>query len=209
MTRNTLPLAIILFIACLTSGCDTPIKNTSQQTKPHKFSKNYISILKKEKQRIDRLAQDTGALLVMVKVPHNDTLLKVQGDNYPDEIETTFNLLKGKNGGIIYAVEIPFSESGDWFIAYKSYFDGAGKILAFEREANFFNSACAGEEGSAAHEKIIKYYDESSGVIDSVYTLYNDKKKPLKKSDCNFNYDYPYTIPTTLACFLAINNNKI
>ena len=209
MTSKNLTIPVFLLIVFVGAGCSTPAINESEQAKSHKISKNYISIIKTEKQHIDNLTHDTSALLVLVKVPHNNALLRVKGDNFPDEIETTFNLLKDKNGRVIYAVEIPFSESGDWFISYKSYFGDSGKLLAFEREANFFNSECTGEGGGAVHEKLVKYYDESFDIIDSAYTLHDNNKKPLKKSDCFYDYDYPYTIHKTLKSFLAINNIKI
>jgi len=148
---------------------------------------------KKDKRYIDNLLKDKSNVVVLAKIIGKDKLVKIINSKFPDEVETTFNLLIDNNSKKICALEVPFSESGDWFILYKSYFDDKGKLFAFERQANFFNSGCTKDESDAAHETLVKYYSNGK-LIDSTYTLTDSKKRPLVKSKCVFNYDYPYTI---------------
>ena len=59
------------------------------------------------------------------------------------------------------------------------------------RSSGFFNSECT---DGAAHELLIKFLNEDFSVLDSSYSLKDDNKKSLKKEECTFNYDFPYTI---------------
>src|SRR5690606_31196638 len=98
-------------------------------------------------------------------------------------------------GRFRYFVEIPFSDSGDWFIAYKSYYNIEGRLIAFQKETNFFNNECTDE---VAHEVSLKYYNSQFELIDSVYTLTDSDKNPLKRSSCFFPYNYPFKIYRTV-----------
>src|SRR5439155_4172503 len=85
--------------------------------------------LNKEKEATDKyLAKHSKEVIVLVKVPGKKKLVQVKGENWPDEIEYTYNILKNKSGKVILIVQSPFSESGDWDIDYKHYFDDNGCI---------------------------------------------------------------------------------
>ncbi|WP_295651876.1 hypothetical protein [uncultured Mucilaginibacter sp.] len=186
----------IFFMISASVGCSQKSgKNKRAESLKSQEQVPTIQQLKKQKGKIDKLiAAEQDKLIVLVKLPNSDKLMLIKNDKFPDEVETTYNFLKDKEGRIILAGEIPFSGSGDWDITYKSYFDKNGKLFAFERIAGFFNSECTKEDGDAAHEDLIKYYTSSGQLIDSTYTLTDSKKRPLVKSKCVFNYDYPYTI---------------
>ncbi|QEK50905.1 hypothetical protein FYC62_03890 [Pedobacter aquae] len=150
--------------------------------------------LKGEKASIDALAPDTNSLVLLAKLPGKHKLVRVINDQWPEEVEASYNILK-ENSQLRYFVEVPFSESGDWFIAYKSYFDSEGRLFAFQKETNFFNSECTNE---AAREISLKYYDGQFQLIDSVYTLTDSNNKPLKRSSCFFPYDFPFKMYRTV-----------
>ena len=199
-------LLIALFVACREPG--THHKAPAKQVKANNA---YLSALKRNKDDIDRIKMDSNKLTVLVKVPGSDSLQWVKNGKFPDEVETTYNLLKDKTGNIVYILESPTSESGDWDIDYKSYFDSKGHLFAFERSAGFFNEECT--DGSAnpaepVHEKLIKFFDTRSKPIDSVYTLVDQDKKPLNKSKCVSNYDFPYRIIFNLKSYLKANKIK-
>lgn len=188
------------------SGCTS---NASKQTSvmDDKWETELSTELdpKRHKKLIDSLANNTNSLIVYAKVPNSKNLVAIKNGKFPDAVETSYNLLKNKDGKVIYIFESPFSESGDWDIAYRSYFNQDGQLFAFERKAGFFNSECTDD---AAHETLIKYYNKDFSVTDSTYTLTDDNKKPLVKSKCVFNYDYPYKVYPTANSYLkasAIN----
>ena len=168
----------------------------------------YIRTLKSNKKHVDSLATDTGRLIVLIKVPHSDSLQIVKNGKFPDEVETTYNLLKDSQGNIVYIMESPTSESGDWDIEYESYFDRYGKLFGFERTAGFFNEECTDgsvKPGEPVHEKLVKYFDTYSKLIDSTYSLFDNNKKRLNKSKCISNYDFPYKIIFDLTDYLKAN----
>jgi len=144
-------------------------------------------------------------LEVYAKVPNNKKLILVENGEFPEVVETSYNILKDKDGKVIYIFESPFSESGDWDIACRSYFNKEGQLFAYERKAGFFNSECTDDD---AHETLIKYYNKDFSVTDSIYSLIDNNKKPLDKSKCIFNYDYPCKVYPTINSYLkaiAIN----
>lgn len=166
--------------------------------------------LLQEKTTIDSLAKNTTQLLVMVKVPNNKKLVTInKGDKFPEEIETTYNIIKDKAGRIIYTVEIPYSESGDWFIAYKSYYRTTGQLFAFERQTGFFNGECSVPAEEPLHERSVKYFDRHMQLIDSTYEFKDNKGKLLKKPDCVSSYNYPYTVSKSADEFIRRNHMQL
>jgi hypothetical protein len=197
----------LLLFAVMITGCHrshNPKSAKSEQL--HHATKAEIRALHTAKNLIDTAAADTDKLVVLVKVPGKKELVTVKGNTFPDDIETTFNLLKDKDGHVIYTVEIPESESGDWFISYFSYYRPDGQLFAFSREAGFFNGECKVAVEEPVHERLVKYFDKDFNLVDTVYGLKDSKGKKLKKSKCDFPYDYPYKIEKTVDEFMKDNN---
>ncbi|KAA8481693.1 hypothetical protein [Arcticibacter tournemirensis] len=168
------------------SACKNSKKNVS--------GNDLTEQLKEQKYNTDRQISDSS-LIVLVKVKGEKNLVRVENKRYPRNIETTYNVLKDKKGRIIYLAELPYSETSEWFIAYKSYYDSTGNLYAFQRINNFLNNGCT---RGAAMENMLKYYDSSFKVLDSVYTLTDTYKKPLDKGACKFPYNFPYSIFKTI-----------
>ena len=160
----------------------------------------YLEQLKVQKAQIDSRCKNLSSLLVFARVHNSKRLLPIKNGNFPEDVETSFNVLKNNNGRIIYIFESPTSESGDWDISYRSYYDTSGKIFAFERQEHFFNSECT--EG-AAHELLVKYFDKQGAVISSQYSLRDDQKKALDSKRCSYPYDKPYVISKDLNSYLT------
>lgn len=157
---------------------------------PDNKQQSLVEQLKHKKHGVDSLI--TGqSLIILAKVAGKNELVLVKDRRYPAKLEVTYNLLKDDAGRIIYLAELPYSETSDWFIAYKSYFDSSGKLFAFQRLNNFMGSKCA---PGAAMENLIRYYDEKAQVIDSAYTLMDTFNKPLTKDSCLFPYNFPYEV---------------
>jgi hypothetical protein len=200
-------LLLTLFFACNGPQKHQVANSNRLNQKAHDKIIHLIT-LKANKKYIDSLLLDTNNIIVLVKVPNNKNLQVVKNGKFPDEVETTYNLLKNSKGEIIYIMESPTSESGDWDIEYESYFDQHGKLFAFERTAGFFNEECT--DGSVkpdepVHEKLVKYFNTHLKLIDSTYSLLDNNKKPLDKSKCISNYNFPYKIIFNLKDYLKAN----
>jgi len=89
MTRNIPKITNLLMLAFLFVACDTnKIKKITMPTM-RLSPTGYLTWVKKSKRQIDSLAKDTSKLLVFTKVPNNNALVRVTGNNFPEEIETT------------------------------------------------------------------------------------------------------------------------
>lgn len=158
--------------------------------------------LLKKKNSIDLMITDS-TLLVFVKVKGKNTLVPVIDRKYPQQIETTFNILKDKDDRIVFISEMPYNETSEWFISYKSYFDEKGKLFAFQRLNNFLNNECT---HGAAMENSIGYYNDEFKLIDSLYTITDTYKKPLNKKACKFPYNFKYTVIKDLKEYKTLKN---
>lgn len=153
-----------------------------------------------KKSEIDTLqSHDKLKLEVFVKVPNKEKLTLVINKNWPEIVELTYNIWKNEKENIVMIGEFPFSESGDWHIEYKHYFDENEKTFAFERNTNFFNSICTDE---VAYEKIIEFYDLNFNRVEKDYSLTDKNKTELKKEDCEMNYDFPFEVSDNLKNYL-------
>lgn len=139
------------------------------------------SLMKRHKHRIEVYALRAG----------EDSALRIDNEEFPDSIRSTFNLFRDDEGRLRAASEFPFSESGDWSIRLTHYFDEKGRSFAFERRLNFFNSLCT--QGLASETR--SYFLDTTGRrTDSLYLLLDQEEKALRRQECQFPYDYPYTI---------------
>ena len=130
-------------------------------------------------------------LIVLVKLPNKKGLLRVKNGKWPDDIEYTYNILKDTAGRIILISQIPYSESGDWFITYSHYFDERGKTFAFRKETNTFDSDI---KGGVIFENLTKYYNTDFKIIKQIYTIQDKSGKAIKNNGHINMYQYKYTL---------------
>lgn len=163
--------------------------------------------LKKNREAIDKYStKHTKSIIIYVKVPGKRKLVLVKNLNWPDEIEYTYDIYKNPTGKIIFIAQIPYSESGDWSIVCKHYFDENGNTFSFNREESIFDDNVA---GGIVREKLTMYYDINFHKIGEVSRLTDKDNRPLgaskKKGMYNFR-DYEYKIYKNLSeCLTAYN----
>lgn len=156
------------------------------------------------KSKIDTLVtHEKLKLEVLAKEPAKETLTVVIDEQWSEVAETFFSIWRDPKGKIKLIGEYPFSESGDWTIAYLHYFDTNGKVFSFERNTNFYNSICT---DGLANENIIEFYNSDFNRIDRIYSLTGKQNLELKKEDCVLNYDYPYEVSNNLENYLKSIN---
>jgi len=144
----------------------------------------------REKERLEiekQVTTDKSKLIVLVKLKGQSNLQRVVGENWPDDIETTYNILKNQRGQIIYLGEFPTSESGDWTLGLKHYFGNNGKLIAFEKRLSYFNEACT---DGAVIETIIELYDNAFKEVKTTKTQTDNRGKELKVKDCGHAYNW-------------------
>jgi hypothetical protein len=210
MTIKNLSIISCILITGLIAACNQPAGNqtlikTVKRTVTHPPVKEFDGEQARAKHHIDSVTADVRVLKVFVKLPGQKGFLIIKDGNFPIHVDTTYNLYRDKQGRILYAIQMPYCKTGDWFIAYKSYFDTTGKLYAFAREANLYNSDCAPGQG-LAKEKMVKYYDKNFKVVDSAYTMVDENNKSLLGLTCKVKYDFPYTIIKNLKTYIKVNH---
>ena len=191
-----------IFSACNSSGNKTNT-NSGSRLLPEP---DIIERLEYQKTTIDTLfRQSTDKLIVLAKLTDIDNPIIINNEDFTDDVETSYYILKDSLGNIITVSEFPFSKSGDWSIAFTHYFDKEGKTFAFERQTNFFNSFCTDE---VAYETRTKFYDRNFKLIKRTYKLVDKENRDLQKDSCQFPYDYEYKISADIDKYLKTNKIK-
>jgi hypothetical protein len=161
--------------------------------------------LKSEKATVDQYITKHGKnLIVLVKIPGKKDLVMVKNDSWPDQIEYTLNLLQNPEGKTIFLARMLDSESGDWMIMYKYYFDVQGNTYAFSEEESIFNDNV---KGGMIGEKFLKYYDRDFKIISDYHGLTDMDGKIIIGNRDNFDFhDDKYTIYKNLNECRAVYN---
>jgi hypothetical protein len=144
----------------------------------------------REKERLEienQIAADK--LIILVKVKGQTDLQSVIGQDWPDDIETTYNILKNKREQIVYLGEFPTSESGDWTLGLKHYFEDNGRLIAFEKRLSYFNRDCT---DGAVIETVIELYDNDFKLIKSTKVQTDNNGRQLKVKDCEHAYNWTF-----------------
>jgi len=151
-----------------------------------------LTKLKSKKAATDKYLKGHGkALIILVKLTGKKTLVPVKNEEWPDDIEYTYNILNDGSGRVILISQIPFSESGDWFITYTHYFDENGKTYAFEKRTNVFDSDV---KGGVLYETLTKYYQADFREIGRLYTLKDKAGRSIKNTGHVNMYYYKYDV---------------
>jgi hypothetical protein len=141
-----------------------------------------IDNLEKQKLEIEnQLKNEKADLTTLVKIYGQTDLRKVIGKNWPDDIETTYNILKNQKGKIILIAEFPTSPSGDWILGFEHYFSDNGNLIAFEKRFSYFSGGC-GEGMVNVNE--IELYDNEFKIINATKTLRDQNDKDLNETQC-------------------------
>jgi len=174
-------------------------------TKPIPQTDSVLIKLKNKKAAVDQYIIKHGkALIVLVKIPGKTNLLWIKNAHWPDEIEYTYNILKGPSGKIIFIAQIPYSESGDWDIEYKHYFDEQGNTYAFNKEESIFGDNV---KGGVIREILFNYYDGKFNNINHVNILTDKDYQLIKRNKNMYNFrDFKYNIYKNLnECLIGYN----
>ena len=162
-----------------------------------------LSRLEKKRATIDKYVyKHQKEIIVLAKVSGKGNLVLVKNENWPDNTEYSYNVLKDSTGRTIMIAEMPYSESGDWYIEYKYYFDSNGKTFAFSKRETVFDDSV---NGGIAMEELFKYYDGDYKMLAQIEKLTDKDEKPIKRNKSEFGFpEYKYNIyPNVNSCLVA------
>jgi hypothetical protein len=198
-------LVFLLLASCINqSQPEEAILESVTNSKNQEALQGEVVRLVERKAFIDTLISHNKLQVeVLVQQPDSEKLIVVVNEEFPEEVERTFNIWRDSDGRIVFIGEYPYSESGDWYIEYKHYFNEAGETFAFERITNFFNSICT---DGVAREVILDFYDSNFRKLHQVYSLTDMDANKLNKEECGFPYDYPYVFSQSLDSYVEMMN---
>jgi hypothetical protein len=157
---------------------------------------------------VKQIFENKDSIIVLVKLTGQNDLVRVLNKNWPEDIETTFNIFKNRHGQIIYISEFPTSESGDWNLRLEHFFSTDGHLTAFVKDFAFFNSPCLKE--GVAFEQLLELYDNDFKVIGSIKCLSDNKGNPLDEEECgNAYYTVEYDKRPTAKEFMELKGIKV
>lgn len=140
-------------------------------------------------------------IITFVKLVGKAKLIKVKNENWPDDTEYIYNVLRDTIDKVILTEQIPYSQSGDWYVEFKHYYNGDGSVFAFGKRETVFDDRV---KDGVAILSLSKFYDASLYLIHQSMRLTDIHEKPLKakKQDFNFRND-KYIIYKNLSECLA------
>jgi hypothetical protein len=181
-------LSLLTALALFLSGCnDHAVIYRLPQTDSNLVKK------KREKEAIDQyLSKHPKSIIILVKVPGKKNLVPVKNENWPDEVEYTYEIYKNPAGRIVFIAQIPFSGSGDWNIAYKHYFDEQGHTFVFSKEESVFGEDV---KGGVVREILLNYYNKTFKNISQIHRLTDRDYKAINRRKNEYDFpEYKYSI---------------
>jgi len=170
-------ISIIYIVLLLLASCAGNSNNVETSEKQI-TSENYLML---GDSLVNRSIRENK---VIVYVKTDGKYTKVKDNKWPDEIETTYNVITDSIVRIY--IEVPYSESGDWNNTYTYYYDSEGLLRVSKVVSTFFNSICY---DGVLTETTVKIYDKNCKVLSNSYSLVDDKMNAIKDaSKCVFNY---------------------
>lgn len=182
----------LLFLSTLIVACNRP---------KHHYT---LPELKQRRDKIEKYSLDhKNATIVFAKVHTKAELIKVIDDKWPDDTEYAYNVLKDSSDKVILIYSSPISESGDWDIEHKHYFESDGNTFLFERHASAFSDCLS--DGEAAYETVKKYFDVDLKLIEQTDNLVDKRGNLLNKSKCTIDFaiEDATVYPNVEACLKA------
>lgn len=179
---------LLLILISIVHG--SPILKTSRTLQDKEAS--LISI-KKEIYEIDKYKyQHQKEIITLISVEGKKGLIKMRTEDWPDNTEYIYCILKGPSGKVILTVQVPYSQSGDWYEEFKHYYNNDGKTIAFSKRVTVFDESVT---GGVAVFSTLHYYGSNFNLISQTNKLTDVKGKSLKRKVNEFDFrDDKYTI---------------
>lgn len=196
-----LGLIIVLFVGC------TPPVHISEETNYRSKSPDIFKIVSSYKTAAKEVSnyftKDSSKIELYLQLNKEEATKRVANfDSVPQAEYSAYNLIRNKQGKIIYISEYPVTESEEYDMIYESYFDLKGNLIAFIRKCIFNNGVCA----NIVNEKSDYYFDEKHKLILKTYEITDEKKKPLNPATCVFNFRFEYKIYKTTKEYLKVRH---
>jgi hypothetical protein len=125
-------------------------------------------------------------LKVFCRLPESPKIIAiVDTTRWPEEIETTFNVIFDSTGRVVEFVEIPRTYDSAWEVRY--YYDEGGRLLRLQFHQT---TPDAGQNCTAIlREYIDEYFSGDGSILDSTCSFKDADYKPIDTAGCNLDRD--------------------
>jgi hypothetical protein len=171
------------------------------QSEPTKIKQgkadSLLANLKKKISDIDKYEyQHRKEMNTFISIEGKKGLKKVKNEDWPDDTEYIYHVLKDASGKVILTEQMPYSQSGDWYEEFKHYYDSDGKTIAFSKRETVFDESV---KDGVVMQSTLKYYDKKFNLIAQTNNLNDSKGKLIKRKAIEFNFrDDKYVIYKTV-----------
>jgi hypothetical protein len=154
----------------------------------------------------DQIKLNKKNLIVFVKIKGQPIPLRITNEKWPENIESTYNILKNDLGQVIYFAEFPKSESGDWVFELKHFFNNKEQTISIEKRLSFFNEDCS---DGAITEILTDLYLDNFKLHGTVKQLRDSKDNPIRDANCGDPYKWPIDKKGTAQELITLKKIKI
>lgn len=178
---------LILILSSFIISCNTENSNhIKKERQIELISEPDINLqLAFQKMQVDfSLIKNKKAIRYIV-IDKNQKPKRIRLEDEVDDHETQYFIYKDSSNIVKAIIEVPFSQSGDWFLEVIYYFDKEAQLFAFQKQLNTFHHAETCGDDEALHIRTIEYYDKGNS-IKMIKTLQNSKGKEFKENSCSY-----------------------
>jgi hypothetical protein len=152
------------------------------------------------------ISAEQSKLIVFARVPDRAALVRVVNEQWPDDVETVYNIWKDESGRVVYIGESPVSQSGDWTLDIGYFFNERGQLFAFEKRLGYFREDCG---SGIVVQRDITLYDANFKAISTTRTLTDGEGKPVEGDMCGNGYDWVFEVRPTVGEMMELKGIEL
>lgn len=192
--RNIFLTSLILFSSCfLFASCEKKLPEDAIYDPRYPETDKIIEEAKDILNQADHIFMRENYLVELyIQTDDEEIKLVPHFQDVPENLSSTFNIIRNKDGNIMYVAEFPYSESGDWENIYESIYDSKGDLILFVRKSSFLHSDSLNTE-VVIYEKSEYYYSSSHKLLKKTYLMKYAKQDQVPtgvKVDFPYRFDY-------------------
>ncbi len=188
--KNILLTGLVLFSSCLLfASCEKELPEDAVFDPRYPETEAIVEKANDVLKEADKIFMRSNYLVELyLKTASEKRIVQVPNfEQVPADLAAVYNIIRNKEGNVLYVAEFPYSESGDWENIYESIYDDKGDLLLFVRKSSFLH------EGVVVYEKSSYYYNEKHRLVKKEYLIKYGSASVLPQGvTVEFNYRFPY-----------------
>ncbi len=193
--KNTLITIFILFSSSLfLVGCEKELPEDAVYDPRYEETDAVCSQAKELLQEVDFIFMRNNSLVELYTQTTDDKNISLvpHFENIPENLSATYNVIRNRDGNVMYVAEFPYGESGDWENIYESVFNDKGDLILFVRKSSFLYSDSINTD-IVVFEKSEYYYNSNHKLLKKTYEIkFADQTGIPQGVKIDYAYRFPY-----------------